>query len=193
MALCEPELDADVVAIDLPERCQGGSPQRRRGFIAFRCVDAQETDEWRVSSILRKYRNRGAEPQKKGWPRSGSFDHFVGAGEQRWRDRQTQRLGGFQIDQELEFCCLINRNLARLDPVEDLVQVIGQPPPETPELYYYRQLIIELVEKSRLPAMYPSRDHVEAGGLMAYGTDLAESPLVMIASGLSRAISANTR
>jgi putative ABC transport system substrate-binding protein len=44
------------------------------------------------------------------------------------------------------------------------------------ELYAYRQLIIELVEKSRLPAMYPSppRDWVEAGGLMAYGTDYAE-------------------
>jgi putative tryptophan/tyrosine transport system substrate-binding protein len=44
------------------------------------------------------------------------------------------------------------------------------------ELYSYRQLIVELVEKSRLPAMYPSpaRDWVEAGGLMAYGTDYAE-------------------
>ena len=44
------------------------------------------------------------------------------------------------------------------------------------EVYAYRQLIIELVEKSRLPAMYPSppRDWVEAGGLMAYGTDYAE-------------------
>jgi putative ABC transport system substrate-binding protein len=44
------------------------------------------------------------------------------------------------------------------------------------ELYAYRQLIVELVGKSRLPAMYPSpaRDWVEAGGLMAYGTDLVE-------------------
>ena len=44
------------------------------------------------------------------------------------------------------------------------------------ELYAYRQLIVELVEKSHLPAMYPSpaRDWVEAGGLMAYGTDYAE-------------------
>jgi putative tryptophan/tyrosine transport system substrate-binding protein len=44
------------------------------------------------------------------------------------------------------------------------------------ELYAYRQLIVELVEKSRLPAMYPTpaRDWVEAGGLMAYGTDYAE-------------------
>jgi putative tryptophan/tyrosine transport system substrate-binding protein len=42
------------------------------------------------------------------------------------------------------------------------------------ELFPYRQLIVELVEKSRLPAMYPFRDYAEAGGLMAYGTDLAE-------------------
>jgi putative ABC transport system substrate-binding protein len=42
------------------------------------------------------------------------------------------------------------------------------------ELFPYHQLIVELVERSRLPAMYPFRDYVEAGGLMAYGTDLAE-------------------
>jgi putative ABC transport system substrate-binding protein len=44
------------------------------------------------------------------------------------------------------------------------------------EIYAYRRLIVELVEKSRLPAMYPSpaRDWVEAGGMMAYGTDYAE-------------------
>jgi putative ABC transport system substrate-binding protein len=44
----------------------------------------------------------------------------------------------------------------------------------TSELTPYRQLIVELVEKSRLPAMYPFRLWVEAGGLMAYGTDLVE-------------------
>jgi putative tryptophan/tyrosine transport system substrate-binding protein len=44
----------------------------------------------------------------------------------------------------------------------------------TPETYYYRRLIIELVEKCRLPGMYPNRDWAEAGGLMAYGTDLVE-------------------
>jgi putative ABC transport system substrate-binding protein len=42
------------------------------------------------------------------------------------------------------------------------------------EFFAYRQLIVDLVEKSRLPAMYPWRDYVEAGGLMAYGTDFAE-------------------
>jgi putative ABC transport system substrate-binding protein len=42
------------------------------------------------------------------------------------------------------------------------------------ELIQYRQLIVELVEKSRVPAMYPFRLWVEAGGLMSYGSDLVE-------------------
>jgi len=36
------------------------------------------------------------------------------------------------------------------------------------DLIPYRQLILELVEKSRLPAIYGYREFVEAGGLMAY-------------------------
>jgi putative tryptophan/tyrosine transport system substrate-binding protein len=42
------------------------------------------------------------------------------------------------------------------------------------DLYAHRQLIVELAEKSRLPAMCPYRDYVDAGGLMAYAVDLAE-------------------
>jgi len=44
----------------------------------------------------------------------------------------------------------------------------------TSELFAYRRLIVDLVEKSRLPAIYAFRDYVEAGGLMAYEIDLAE-------------------
>jgi len=57
---------------------------------------------------------------------------------------------------------------------------LAQDPPDAiivssvSELFPYRQLIVELAAKSRLPAMYPWRDYVEAGGLMAYGTDLVE-------------------
>ena len=42
------------------------------------------------------------------------------------------------------------------------------------ELFPYRQLIADLAAKNRLPAIYAGRDYVEAGGLMAYGTDLVE-------------------
>lgn len=35
----------------------------------------------------------------------------------------------------------------------------------------YRIKIADLASKSRLPTMYPRREHVEVGGLIAYGTD----------------------
>jgi putative tryptophan/tyrosine transport system substrate-binding protein len=38
----------------------------------------------------------------------------------------------------------------------------------------YRQLIVELAEKSRLPALCPWCDYVEGGGLMAYASDNRE-------------------
>jgi putative tryptophan/tyrosine transport system substrate-binding protein len=38
----------------------------------------------------------------------------------------------------------------------------------------YRQLIVELAEKHRLPALYPWREYMEAGGLMAYASDNRE-------------------
>ncbi len=41
-------------------------------------------------------------------------------------------------------------------------------------LFPHRQLIVELAEKSRLPALYPWREYVEAGGLMAYASDNRE-------------------
>jgi putative ABC transport system substrate-binding protein len=42
------------------------------------------------------------------------------------------------------------------------------------DLYAHRELIVELAAKYRLPTMCPYRDHLEAGGLMAYTVDLAE-------------------
>ena len=38
-----------------------------------------------------------------------------------------------------------------------------------------RKRIIDFAIKSRLPSMYGSREAVEAGGLMYYGADIAES------------------
>ena len=38
-----------------------------------------------------------------------------------------------------------------------------------------RARIVELAAEKRLPAMYPTKEFVEAGGLMAYGPDLVDS------------------
>jgi putative ABC transport system substrate-binding protein len=43
------------------------------------------------------------------------------------------------------------------------------------DLLNYRQLIVELVNKNRLPAMYGAREFVEVGGLMAYQADQGEA------------------
>jgi putative tryptophan/tyrosine transport system substrate-binding protein len=45
---------------------------------------------------------------------------------------------------------------------------------DEPEHYTNLRLIIELAKKGRLPAIYPYRECVEAGGLMSYGVDLRE-------------------
>jgi putative ABC transport system substrate-binding protein len=42
------------------------------------------------------------------------------------------------------------------------------------DLLAHRHLIVELAAKNRLPAIYPWREYMEAGGLMAYTTDLVE-------------------
>ena len=42
------------------------------------------------------------------------------------------------------------------------------------DLFPFSQIIVELAEKSRVPAMYPWRDYMEAGGLMAYAGDFGE-------------------
>jgi len=46
--------------------------------------------------------------------------------------------------------------------------------PETPINVRQRQLLVELALKHHLPAIYGSREFVEAGGLMAYGPNFAE-------------------
>jgi putative ABC transport system substrate-binding protein len=64
--------------------------------------------------------------------------------------------------------------------IERVFAAMGQQRPDAVlvsgegDLYAHRQLIAELAEKNRLPAMCPYRDYVEAGGLMAYTVDLAE-------------------
>jgi putative tryptophan/tyrosine transport system substrate-binding protein len=42
------------------------------------------------------------------------------------------------------------------------------------DLYAHNKLIVELAKKNGLPTMGSYREHIEAGGLMAYGIDITE-------------------
>ena len=51
----------------------------------------------------------------------------------------------------------------------DAVLVIGDP-----IIFFHRSRVIHLAAKRRLPSMYPFREFVDAGGLMAYGPSLPD-------------------
>ena len=45
---------------------------------------------------------------------SPSFDHLVGAGKKRRRQSEAERLGGFEIDDELKFSRVLHRLISQL-------------------------------------------------------------------------------
>ncbi len=53
------------------------------------------------------------------------------------------------------------------------VQALSLAP--SPLLFTHRATIFDFVAKNRLPAMYSTKDFVEAGGLMSYGQDLIDN------------------
>src|SRR2546426_5935208 len=54
------------------------------------------------------------------------FDHLVRPEQDRLRDREAERLGGLEVDHELELCRLLDRQVAGLGAFEDFVNVGGR-------------------------------------------------------------------
>jgi hypothetical protein len=64
----------------------------------------------------------------------GLFDHLVGARQERLRDRQAERLCGGQIEDEIELGRLLDRNVARLCSMQNLVDKVGSAPKQVREV-----------------------------------------------------------
>ena len=56
------------------------------------------------------------------------FDHLVGAGEQRWRHREAERLGSLEIDHQLVLGRRLHRQVGRLLALEDAIDIAGGAP-----------------------------------------------------------------
>ena len=53
------------------------------------------------------------------------FDHLVGDGNQRRRDLEAERLRRFEVNDQLECCWLLNRQVGGIGTLDDLVDVNG--------------------------------------------------------------------
>src|SRR5258708_14039007 len=56
------------------------------------------------------------------------LDHRIRPLQERRRDRQAERLGGLEVDDQLELGRLLDGEISRLGPLENLVDIEGGPP-----------------------------------------------------------------
>src|SRR3954447_12978666 len=68
------------------------------------------------------------------WP-SELLDYLVGAQQECFGDRQPERLGGHQIDDEIELVRLLDREVGRLGSAQNFVDILGGTPEQVRPVY----------------------------------------------------------
>ena len=58
----------------------------------------------------------------------GSFEHLICTQQKLFRDRQTQRFGGGQIDNQIKLGWLLDRQVSRFSATQDFVDILGSAP-----------------------------------------------------------------
>jgi hypothetical protein len=68
---------------------------------------------------LLKFAKGTHQTQQSVWLCIFSFDHLVGAARHGQRDVDPERLGGLEVDVQLDFRCLLDRQIGRLRALEN--------------------------------------------------------------------------
>jgi len=74
------------------------------------------------------------------------FDHLIGAAEQSCWHFEPKRLGGLQIDHQLELDWGLDRELARLLSLEDTININGRTPVLIDDVWTIRDQATEFSE-----------------------------------------------
>src|SRR5215472_1506448 len=98
---------------------------RRRGWGARSLFEGRSQ---LTAPRRRAARRGGRRPKCRGTPAASLLDHLIRPQEERLRDRQSEGLGGLEVDDELELGGLLYREVAGLRPLQNLVHVCRSAP-----------------------------------------------------------------